>query len=65
MKPSERAIVYELARIVLTMLERSPEEGEVQEVVSDLKALMARLEPSKPPRARPAQPKLGGEDAAF
>jgi len=59
---NQRKFNHYICQLLLTMLERNPEEGELDEVKRELRSLMAKWQPSLPPRPRAAQPPLEGTE---
>lgn len=64
---SQREFNYYVCQLMLTMLDRGPGEGEVEEVMAELRSAMAQWEPTRPPspRVKREQAKLGGDDGPF
>lgn len=44
-----------VCELLLTMLDRNPEDGELEEVKAELTALMERFKPKQPARPRPTR----------
>jgi len=60
MKTGQREFNYYVCELLLTMLDRSPDEGEVKEVQRELQAWMGRFKPTQPARPRASQTQISG-----